>query len=432
MKSQQKKRSGAVLIMLVLILVSILALGVSSITVSVGATMSRITVSYANRAYYLAESGVEYAKAARLVASSALPAGVYTVDGGDQIELTTVVVSNGVRVVSIGVVNPGARMEMRRKITFIVYNPGENEVVPVGFDFDNDGEFDDDTWNLDGLKKADIVETGPSGGEPALDLMGTVGSIQLNWQNKPELDLANAWNSNGQLLGYEVQMKVSPFDTGNEQAFSHHYMLGISFRLYPDISRSYGISFFRSRLLTANGKPESSPDWLPAELEPLRGTNVYLVLWYINDSQFDLINYTALDSSSGMVWINEGVSELKDYSTMLLKLDEKFAANGDRENHISAFLQNTAVYPNWDSADDIRWSGDAAVFPAAVQWDYPVTQNNIDSRLTSINFAIDRPSEIAVHVYYDLSGANKKFFDDFAMKVDGFETPTGDGDQIQY
>ena len=424
-------KSGVVLIVLVLVIVSIVGLGMISIRVSSGAMQSRITVGYAARAYYLAESGVEYVKGVRRNDTTLLPSGTYTLAGGDQIQLRTIPTANGVRVVSIGVANPGSGFETRRRITFILYDLGGGDtVVPIGFDIDNDGEFDDGNWNLVGLKKADIVDTGPSGGEAALDLMGTEGSIELNWQDNEELDLSSAWANNGNLLCYELQMKISPFETGNEQAFSHHYMLGFSFRLHPDTNTSYGVSFFRSRLFTAQGKVSTPPDWFPSEFSSLRGTNVYLILWHRIANQFDLINYRALDLSSGVVELVDGRPEIQEYSTLLLKLDEQFSgSSGGRENHISAYLQNVSVYPNWNSLADQRWPDDTATFPGPVVWQAPVTTTNVDSRLTSDGFDVIRPAEIAIHVFYDNAGANKKFFDDFGMKMDGFETGV---DQIQY
>ena len=41
------------------------------------------------------------------------------------------------------------------------------------------------------------------------------------------------------------------------------------------------------------------------------------------------------------------------------------------------------------------------------------------------------PPEIGIHMYYDQSGANKKFFDDLAINIQGSGTPYG-GAQIQY
>jgi hypothetical protein len=226
-------------------------------------------------------------------------------------------------------------------------------------------------------------------------------------------------------------MKISPFVTGG-MAFSHHYMMGLSFRLYPDTNTSYGISFFRSDPAANNPSP---PNWvgnLPESFESLRNTNVYLVLWYLDDGDMELINYKTL--APPMVTYNDkhGVNDLSNYSTMLLKLDEQVAANGDRENHISAFLQNTNIYANWDSRDDIRWSDDTATFSNPVQWEHPVTEDNVDTNLTSEGFYLDRPSEIGVHVYYDQLGDNKQFFDDFAMKMDGFQSAGPGVDQIQY
>lgn len=433
MRGQDRSRSGAVLIVMVLVVIALVGLGLAAISISTGSMLSRVAVSDAARAYYLAESGVEYVKAMRLLQEGVLPSGTFTVSGGDQFELSTVDVTNGIRVVSRGIVNPGSFLETRRQITFVVFNPWLGDEIPVGFDFDMDNEFDEDTWTLVGLKKATIADTGPSGGEPALDLMGTVGRIDLKWQDNPDLDLVSAWQNNGYLLDYEVQMKISPFDTGSEQAYSHHYMLGLSFRLYPDTNTSYGVSFFRSRTQTKNGNPDAAPDWLPAELEPLRGTNVYLILWYQDHESFDLINYKVLDDSTPIVYLDDGNYEIKDYSTMLLHLKESFNESGVRENNIVLYTQSPDVYPNWSSRDDVRWREDVDVFPSALLWDNPAVTNHTDTRITSQHFSLTRPSEIAVHVYYDLQGANKKFFDDFAMRMEGYENPlSGGSGQIQY
>ena len=428
--ARDKGRSGAALIIIVLILISLVALGVSSIITTAGAMHSRIIVGDAMRAYYLAEAGVEYVKSLRRHDHDVMPSGTLTLSNGDQFEVSTVTMSNGVFLVSTGVVNPGALLETRRRITFLLYDGPEGDSLPLSFDFDDDGEFDEDMWDLIGLKKADIVNTGPSGGESALDLMGEEGTIELNWQDKPELDLSSAWANNDSLLSYEIQMKVSPFETGNEQAYSHHFMLGLSFRLYPDVTTSYGLSFFRSRTFTDKGKAVSAPDWMPSKLEELRGSNLYLIVWYRNDDVFELLNHRVLDGSNGIAEMRDGVAELKDYSTMLVKLDEQYIALGGRENHISAFVQNADIYPNWDGVEDIRWSTDTDTFPGPVQWVDPIETIVIDNRLTSENFDTIRPSEVAVHVYYDLAGANKKFFDDFAMTVEGY--PSGGGEQVQY
>ncbi len=435
-KEAPDSKSGAVLIIIVLVVIALVSLGVTSITTTTGAMHSRIIVGDAMRAYYLAESGVEYAKSLRRLNPDLLPNGTLTVGNGDQFEVSTVVISNGIQLVSVGVVNPGALLETRRKITFLLFDNPVTGWLPLSFDFDDDGDFDDDVWNLNGLKKADIVDTGPSGGESALDLMGKVGTIELNWQDKPELNLVSAWAGNDDLLSYEIQMKVSPFETGNEQAYSHHFMLGLSFRLYPDVPKSYGMSFFRSRTNTPNGKVEEPPDWMEEDLLPLRGSNLYLIVWYRNDDElveedrFQLLNYRMLDEDSGITEMRDGVYELLDYSTMLVKLDEQFGEGGTNENHISGFIQNVSVYPNWEGPEDIRWSMHTNTFYEPVEWQ-DTTTNIIDTRLTSEGFATNQPAEVGVHVYYDLAGANKKFFDDFAMNIEG-GAPSEGGDQIQY
>jgi hypothetical protein len=121
---------------------------------------------------------------------------------------------------------------------------------------------------------------------------------------------------------------------------------------------------------------------------------------------------------------------LRDYTTLLLQLDEVFADDGTRENEIVAYMQHTDVYPLWMSNTNAVWPPDATVFPHAVTWDNGVV-TNVNARLTSADFAEEKPSEIGIHVFYDLLGADKKFFDDFALRMDGYSA-SRHGVEIQY
>ena len=71
------RRSGAVLVIMTLVMIALGALGISMIAVSTEAMQSRITVGDGARAYYLAESGVEYVKWVRARSSEALPNGLF-------------------------------------------------------------------------------------------------------------------------------------------------------------------------------------------------------------------------------------------------------------------------------------------------------------------------------------------------------------------
>ncbi len=430
---RQRPRSartrGALLVVAALVLLSVLVLGVALLSSATSARYQRVLAGQIDRAYYLAESGASYAKAARRMNPWELPAGLFTLGNGDQFDIVTQSNANFLRVISTGIVNPGSRMELRRRVTFEILERISRDPLPIGFDYDNDGEFDAETWGTVGVEPK-MSSTGPSGGQPALTLKGTEGEIYLKWQDNPEINLVSVWGVNGGLLCYDVQMKIKPFDTGSQAAYSKHYMLGISFRLHPDVQHCYGISYFRSLTGKEGANP---PDWveaLPAEFQSIRGTNVYLVLWHRMGSQFTLLNSRQLTVSDGVVEMRDGNPELRDYSTLLLQLDERYDDSGGRENAIVAYIQGTDVYPLWTSPTNAVWQPDATVFPHAVTWD-DGTVTNVDARLTTADFLVDQPAEIGVHVFYDQSGQEKKFFDDFAVRMEGYAASRL-GVEIQY
>lgn len=424
-----KAREGALLVVTVIVLMAVGAVGVGVLSMSTSARYQRVVVGHAQRAYYLAESGASYVKAVRLLDPAALPVGTFTLSNGDQFHVNTVTNNDHVVVVSTGITNPGSRIEMRRRIIVDILETVKGDLTPVGFDYNGDGQFDDDTWGTIGVAPS-IKDTGPSGRQPALDLKGEEGEIYLKWQDNPNLDFVSVWGLNGGLLSYDVQVKIKGYDTGSQAAYSKHYMLGISFRLHPDQQNCYGVSFFRSLTGKEGDRP---PDWvknLPQDFQDLRGTNVYLVLWYREGDQFELLNKRMLTLADGMVELRDGQPELRDYSTLLLQLDEVFASDGARENQIVAYMQNTDMYPLWMSNTNAVWPPDPEVFPQAVTWDNGVV-TNLNSRLTSANFSEEKPSEIGIHVFYDLLGADKKFFDDFALRMDGYSA-SRQGVEVQY
>ncbi len=428
-------RDGALLIAVVIGLTAAMFLGMAVLSMATSARFQRIHYGTSSRAYYLAESGGSYARAIRNIIQQTGETiaydGLYTLSNGDQFLVETLSEGPPVVVRSTGIANPGSHIEARRRLIIEITDTKTDDTLPVGFDFDGDGAFDEDYWTAYNLDPK-IRDTGPSGGQPALDLKGEEGQLALNWQPHEDLNLTRVWGYNGGLLSYDVQVKIKPFDTGQQAAYSKHYMLGISFRLHPDINHCYGLSYFRS---LAGTVPGHTPSWvrgMPQAFQDLRGTNIYLVLWYRDGEigTMDLINYRLLTPADPVVEVRNNDPELKDYSTMLLQLKEQYGSGGVRENHVTAYLQGTSSYPLWTSRTNMVWQEDTSVFPAPVTWqDGAVT--NLDSRLTSENFDSIQPAEIGIHVFYDLAGANHKFFDDFAIRMEGYASVYG-GTQIQY
>lgn len=183
-RGDSTSRSGSLIIAVILALLGASFLGAAILSTATSARYQRVHASGINRAYYLAESGGAYARALRKLDKDADPSGTFTLDNGDQFivqrlthSMTTLVFR------STGVAHPNTQIEARRQLTFDL-SEQEDDFLPVGFDFDNDGRFDDEMWTTVNVDPT-IRDTGPSGGQPALDLKGELGQINLAWANQP-------------------------------------------------------------------------------------------------------------------------------------------------------------------------------------------------------------------------------------------------------
>jgi len=456
MNARKPSRSdGSILIVVILSLLAAGLIGVAALRVSTSTRYERVGYSMANRAHYLAESGATYVRSRRQFDKTFLPTTPMTLTLENQDQFTVVAsltnriddattnLHQHLLVTSVGIVNPGTALEAREHLHFDISERGlDTNALPITF-IDDKGKFNEDLWDLDGVV-ARVMSTGPAGGDPALQLQGEEGQMNLAWQNKPGMDLVQVWSYYDGLLSYDMQAKTQPFDTGDQSAYSEHYMLGLSFRVNTNPGSCYGLSFFRS----LNKKPSPGIKWptqLPAPFQALRGTNIYVVLWYRPADIGSVTNFVLLKSrrlvpSDGLLaWrqlnpSQPGSWELRDYSTLLLELKEKYASGSttNRENHISVYTQNTSVYPRWSDGDPIhaKWQESTNTFPAKLTWDSGESEV-VDSRATSAGFGAIKPTEVAIHVYYDMLGASKQFFDDFALRVPFTGNPFG-GTQIQY
>ena len=418
------------LVPLVIGLMALASLGAALLAMATSARYQRLHTGISMRAYYLAESGGAYVRSVRKNDKTLLPSGTFTLVNGDVFSLQTTEDNGRVVVTSIGTANPGTHLEAQRRLHFVISENPEGDVLPLGFDLDNDGQFDSDTWSVENVDPT-IRTTGPSGGQAALDLKGESGAIFLNWQDKPDLDLAQVWAYNGGLLNYDLQVKISPFDTGQQNAYSKHYLLGLSFRVQADTSHSYGLSYFRS---LADTTPGQTPSWvasLPPAFQALRGDNIHLLLWSRQGpvSTMEIIAHRTLAPDDPVIEIRNGHEELRNYSTLLLQIQEQFDAGGLRENVMHAYIQGLEAYPLWGSRDDMAWQEDTGTFPAPVQWENGQSEIRNGLFVTG-DFNLLRPDEIGIHVLYDRTGANLKFFDDFAMRVENYAVVSGS--QVQY
>ncbi|RLB91313.1 MAG: hypothetical protein DRH26_08190, partial [Deltaproteobacteria bacterium] len=228
------------------------------------------------------------------------------------------------------------------------------------------------------------------------------------WKVTPENpDLDQAWSENNQLLNYETQVKIKLVGQGD------HFMHGISFRLSPQNPswtnnniRSYGISYFKS----------VDADWpfdvgLDTSFNAIiNDSDPYIVLWekINNNNTLSLLDYKKLTMSDGVL----NGSNLKDWVTIVVKLEEKFTGSGGtRENHISGFIQGPDNIPlgtiDWDYSDY-----------NIVSWNTNDPQPVLDDSLTTTDFGTDKPDEIGIHAFHESSKGNKQYFSDFSLKLD--------------
>ena len=455
---EKTRPGGAVLIVVVISMVAAAALGAGLLSVATSARYERVVYGSTARAYYLAESGAELVRAdPRPPHTKTNLTRRYTLQNGDQF---TIVVQNvpgsqggGTRVDSTGIANPGRPWEARQRVRFWVKEGmfGSDQ-RPDSF-YTEDGSFDTTAWEFSGDLDPFIKSTGPSEHEVALDLKGTSGLIYLRWkdytntteENEVET-LCRAYNRQTNTLSYDIQVKVQPFETPGE-GFNRFHMLGISFRLQTN-GGSYGLSYFK-----ASAENRGAPSWvnrLSAGFTPLRGTNSYLVLWFRGTGSgiFQLLNYRLLTTNDGVITEYADGPEITPYSTMLVRLDER-RSGASTLNRISAYVQGPSVYPPWpfNNPTNAAWPVSTA-FSNPVVWDNGIITNN-NTLLHSTNYCASsfynivtngdglvstnyiEPPEIGIHVFYDQEGANKKFFDDFAVFIPG-SAVRYTASQIQY
>jgi hypothetical protein len=417
-------------------------LGTAFMSMATSTRLGRVNLATSNRAYYLAESGAAYVRAMREIDRNAMPFGTYTLNNGDQFQVSTATNNEGrVIVQAVGIANPGTSLEARHAVTINYRNRVDKQILDLGFDNDYDGALDQE-WNFtaegdesDGIP---AITTAPEGGE-ALEMANWSGNFQLNWNTNPDLDLVKAWSNNNKRMSYDVQAKVSAAKNDgypDNPLFNSILLVGIGFRLQPDRLSGYGVSFYRNNPNYRRNAPWTN-DLSNTFLTTLRNTNVYLTLWSrVYPGKRQIIAYkrlrpTDLLQRSSM---NSGEYDLKAFSTILVNLKEEFVGvTSNRVNKISVFIQSTNIYPRWPDGIQnyvhAKWQDNTNIFPRPVAWDSPSGRTVITNSLfTSANFHVLKPPEINLHVYDYAT----KFFDDFVMRVEGFENPALPGSSIQY
>ncbi len=413
MKTGHKsKKDGFFLISIAIafVLVTILAFAIVKMTTT--STYNRVLAGNSNRAYCLAESGAEYA-VTRFIKDRIDVSGSYQLlDNSGSFVIAGNTNSDPIVFTCVGIIHPNTALEARRKVTFELGRPNPNS-WETGFD-------DDTPWSLDEGKKAEIRSNNDTEGQNALmvqsDSKVLEAGLSLDWQSIPDLNLLSAWQDAGQLLSYDVQIKIGALQQGGK---GYTFMMGISFRLDTDAQERYGVSYFYS------DPAEDAPPWMDETVfGSVRTATPQILLWKVDGAQFTLLANRELTDADNVVGPAKSVDPyLKSWSTILLSLKEEYDQNGNRRNLISAFVQGTDVFP---LGSTLVW--DQNQFNA-VGWD-GTSQPIIDSTYTSENFDTRLPKEIGLHCFYDSPAANDMYFDDFGIRVNPEEQPWDD--IIQY
>lgn len=473
MKTDAHNRQGAILVVVVLSMIAVGLVGTAILSKATSARYERVQFGVANRAYYLAESGAAYVRARSDIELGYPPFEGHppitnTLANGDQFIVTAyrtniflVTTNAGVTnflsslhtiAESTGIANPGTTLEARRRIHFDMLVSGRTiEDFPGDLGSPMTGppdkpEYNDEMFNESGFSKVEIKDTGPSQGiavVPKVEKGPAEGRLALNWTANGTLSNAMiyVYRARDYLLGYDVQTKLAYFPN----VPATHWMMGLSFRLHEN-AQEYGLSIFHSETnAAAVDKLADRAPWvlnLDVNFNALRGTNFYVVLWYRagTNAPLQLINSYRLPA--GYLYLDKGDYELGYYHTLLLRLDEVYtdAARTNRENRIVAYLATTNSNPLWPNyyTTNAVWQENTTNFPAPITWDQnpfsPATGDrvtNIDRRITSAGFLIQKNAEIGVHLFYDRSSDNENFLRDFAIRFDTFGSPFG-GNQIQW
>jgi hypothetical protein len=417
---QQQKGSaignnrGSVLIGIVIVMVIVGAMGGALLTMNSTSSVSQFGSMDGFRAFYLAESGGQYAIPVINkniddwdALNGLLNDHTFTFSNGDRFHLALSYTEPVYTLVSTGILDQGTReLNATRQITYRITKQG----TQIDFPFDTKEEVEEN-FTFDG-KKGKVREKKELDGNPALQLKWDDTDMRLNWGNPDATlpDLAAIWETNDKLLSYDMQIKLNIMEHAKNNE-NPEFLTGLTFR--DSGNDMYGLSILKHD--NCSGK-----DVLPSIFcndSNLKPGSLYVVLWSDIGGAYSLIDSHEIKESS----LLDGTA-LNAWSTLFLHLEEEYIvdANGnrqdldgdgyyDRQNLISGSLLGSDVYArgviDWDPSlyQEISWDSGAS---------NPIT----DSSLTTETFGIDRPPEIGLHNFLSKNSLGEVYVDDFSIQ----------------
>jgi len=443
MKHQAKmgriNQRGAILITLIVSMVIMASAVGWMLSYSTTSSYGELLANRQLKAYYIAETGVNYARSLFNTDPNSpgytngpfnTPTGTtFTLSNGQFTVRTYDKVGDNKRLIieSTGVVQSGwltARQLVIRDIAKAAVSGstmvGED---PIAFNaVDPAAEALDPIWTP-------VTETVAVSETGELQFQGNESAIILNPQ---AIDLSTAWETNGGLLSYFLQVKIDI----TKLAPGKYYMMGLSFRIHPHASGSptmdsYGVSFYRFQGDNCNfdwctnsgfvGGIRNDTTHLPHDVR------VYAVLWKkINGVYTLLASAPIVDASYGVASFVTNDWILAQWTSLFVRVNEKFISgtSGPSRNYITAYVQSPALYPdgtinwNFNNFKKITWT---YINTAAVAAGSTSTEIRDDAFPSSGYPCITSacPPEFGVHGFYDSTGSGTQLFDDFGTIIQG-------------
>jgi hypothetical protein len=422
---------GSALIGVVIAMVIVGAMGGIMVTMNATSSVNQFGSMDGFRAFYLAESGGRYAIPvinknidAPDTLIPLLDGHTFSFSNGDSFQLSLSYAEPVYTLVSTGILNQGPReLHATREITYRITKLGVTIDMPFDDDKDGKKEFKEN-FEFDGKKGKIKDKKKELDGTGAVELKGDDTYMRLNWTNNDATlpNLAAHWLKNGELLSYDVQVKIKIMEDlkkKKKKDESPEFLVGLSFRdtgveAFKDAgSDMYGLSFLKL-------DDCSDKDSLPADFCSwgLSSETLYVVLWKNTGGTYSLID--SHEITDGNLLDGE---LLTDWASLVVRVEEEYVldVNGnrqdldgdghdDRRNLISGYMQGADAYPR----DTIDW--DFTLYQD-IPWDSGTANPLIDSSLTTETFGDDRPPEIGVHTFVNKDYVDKVYVDDLSIQL---------------
>lgn len=424
---------GALLVTLIVAMVVIAMAGSAMLYFSSTSSYGEFLANRQERAYYVAESGANYALqqfVLNKVANGPFPTATEFTIGNDKFIVKTYDKPNDnthLIIESTGIVESGwlttRQLVTRDIVKETATAPGippvttDSSGVPIGFDTNTNQELDV-TWTLTPDTSESEAYVNDSGD---LVFKTTQASIVLN---TAIVDLCDGWVNSGYLSSYFLQVKINNAQT-NPALFMH----GLSFRVQDAAGKnSYGLSFYKHDDKKYKVAWCANLSWCEYDQFPTYVWNkgkIYAVLWKNINGTYTLLAAAEMNSTYG-VTSTDG-SELSNWSTLLIRVNER--SDG---NHLKAYVQRPSIYPlntiywNLSSFKLITWTW----LDNSVVTQGSTSTEVIDNKYTSEGLCTcpttgsstgctaNRP-EVGIHAFYDDMGSATQLFDDFSLAVQG-------------